>query len=128
MGHHRFRPCKSLLADAEAPEDFTKQFFRFHLAGHFANGIQGNPQVNGRKCTVIQVVHPTRRDYFDFHVAQIFVDDQLQVPIRYAAYDWPASEGERPALIEEYTYLNLKVNVGLSDADFDVTNKNYNFE
>jgi hypothetical protein len=87
-----------------------------------------NAQVNGRKCTVIQVVHPTRRDYFDFHVAQIFVDDQLQVPIRYAAYDWPTAEGERPALIEEYTYLNLKVNVGLSNGDFDVSNKNYNFE
>ena len=38
-----------LLADAEAPEDLTKQFFRFHLARYFANGIQGNPQVNGRK-------------------------------------------------------------------------------
>ena len=87
-----------------------------------------NAQVNGRECTVIQVVHPTFRDYFDFHVAQIFVDDQLQVPIRYAAYDWPTAEGERPALIEEYTYLNLKVNVGLSNGDFDVSNKNYNFE
>jgi len=30
-------------------------------------------------------------------------------------------------LIEEYTFLNLRVNVGLSDTDFDRKNPTYNF-
>lgn len=86
-----------------------------------------NATINGRKCTMLHVTHPHRRAHFDFHVAQIFIDDELGVPIRYAAYDWPAKEGGRPILIEEYTYLNLKVNVGLTNEDFDRNHPNFNF-
>ena len=55
------------------------------------------------------------------------MDDELQLPIRYASYDWPAAPGQEPPLLEEYTYLNMKVNVGLTDADFDRGNKDYGF-
>jgi hypothetical protein len=84
-------------------------------------------KVNGRKCTVMEVTHPERRDYFTYHVARIFVDDEFQLPIRYAAYEWPDEEGGEPPLIEEYTYLDLKLNVGLSDWDFDYRNPEYQF-
>jgi len=30
-------------------------------------------------------------------------------------------------VIEEYTYQQLKFNVGLTDTDFDVKHKDYNF-
>ena len=40
---------------------------------------------------------------------------------------WPREKGDPPRLIEEYTFLNLKVNVGLSDADFDRENTAYRF-
>jgi len=76
-------------------------------------------KINGRKCTVLQVKHPTQRPWFDFHIARIFIDDELQLPIRYAAYSWPSSPGGKPVLIEAYTYLNLKLNVGLKDTDFN---------
>jgi len=84
-------------------------------------------RVNDRKCTVIEITHPVRREYFMYHVARIYVDDELQLPIRYAAYSWPEHEGDRPPLIEEYTYLDLKLNVGLTDWDFDHRNENYLF-
>ncbi len=84
-------------------------------------------KVNGRECTVIQVVHPTPRRNFIFHMARIYLDDQLQVPIRYEAYDWPTETGGKPVLLEEYTYMNLKLNPGLTDADFDVRNPAYGF-
>lgn len=84
-------------------------------------------EINKRKCTLIQVQHPVRRPYFDFHVAQIFIDDELKLPVRYAAYDWPRAEGARPQLLEEYTYVNIEVNVGLENVDFDPKNQNYNF-
>ncbi len=35
--------------------------------------------------------------------------------------------GGQPQLLEEYTYLNVKLNVGLTDADFDDKNPEYNF-
>ena len=84
--------------------------------------------INKRKCTMIQVTHPTKQAPYDFHVAQIFIDDELQVPVRYVSYDWPEANGARPKLIEEYTYVNVKLNNGFKDIDFDVHNPNYNFK
>jgi hypothetical protein len=75
--------------------------------------------INGRKCTLLEVTHPVKRPFFDFHVAQVFIDDELNFPVRYAAYGWPAREGGPPTLLEEYTYLKIKVNIGLEDKDFD---------
>jgi hypothetical protein len=86
-----------------------------------------NAKVDERVCTCINVTHPEKREYFDFNVAQIFIDDELQVPIRYAAYQWPTKPGEGPVLDEEYTYLDMKLNVGLTDADFDPRNPDYDF-
>ncbi len=87
-------------------------------------------KINGRQCTMLEVKHPVQRDYYDFHVAQIFIDDELNVPLRYAAYTWPAQPGAKPGLdelIEEYTYLKLELNVGLTDTDFDPANPEYKF-
>ena len=84
--------------------------------------------INKRKCTMIQVMHVDKRAPYDFHIAQIFIDDLLQVPVRYVSYDWPETVGARPKLIEEYTYLNVKINNGFKDIDFDVNNPNYNFK
>jgi hypothetical protein len=85
-------------------------------------------KVHDRTCTVVQVTHPVPRDYFRYHLARIFIDDEVQLPIRYASYDWPDAPGEQPPLIEEYTYLDLKLNVGLKDADFDYRNPAYQFQ
>jgi hypothetical protein len=84
-------------------------------------------KVDHRPCTVIEVVHPVSRDTFRYHVARIFVDDQLKMPIRYESYDWPREPGGAPQLIEEYTYLNLKLNCGFTDEDFSVENPAYGF-
>jgi hypothetical protein len=51
----------------------------------------------------------------------------LQIPVRYAAYNWPEQEGGQGVLIEEYTFRNIQLNVGLTDADFDFHNPHYGF-
>ena len=83
--------------------------------------------VEKRPCTCIQVVHPVPRRNFLFHSARIYVDDELNIPIRYAAYDWTKDKYGKPELIEEYTYRDFTPNDKLSDADFDYRNPNYNF-
>lgn len=84
-------------------------------------------KINGRVCTLLQVTHPVKREYFDFHVAQIFIDDELNVPLRYAAYVWPTTPGGKPVLEEEYTYMDMKINVGLTEDDFNPKNPLYKF-
>jgi hypothetical protein len=84
-------------------------------------------KVSSRPCTVIQVEHPEKIGPYDFHIAQVFLDNEYRLPVRYAAYTWPTAQGGEPELLEEYTYQDIKFNVGLSDTDFDATNPEYAF-
>ena len=84
--------------------------------------------INKRSCSVIELIHADQREPYEFYKAQVFIDDELGLPIRFAAYDWPTASGEAPELIEEYTYVNIKVNVGLTDTDFDPRNPKYQFK
>lgn len=84
-------------------------------------------KVKDRLCTMLEVRHPDRQPQYDFHLARVFLDSEHNIPIRYEAYDWPTSPGGNPQLIEEYTYMNLKINVGLTDEDFNRDNKSYRF-
>lgn len=86
-----------------------------------------NAMINGRSCTVLQVTHPEYRPEFEFSLGQIFIDDEMNIPVRYVAYNWPKTPGQKPEILEEYTYFNIKINVGLTDADFDPNNPNYAF-
>ncbi len=84
-------------------------------------------KINDRPCRCIEVVHPRPRTNFIFHIARIFVDDKLKLPVRYERYDWPDNPGDKLPLMEEYTYLDVKLHVGLAAADFDVRNPAYHF-
>jgi len=89
--------------------------------------IDRHATINDRPCTKIQIVHPDKQPYFEFHIAEIFIDDEYNVPVRYAAYSWPAEKGGEPVLEEEYTYRDLKFNVGLTSKDFNPKNPDYAF-
>ena len=75
-------------------------------------------KVNGRSCTVIEVVHPKQDERCRYHRCRIYLDDERKCPIHFEAYGWPVSKGADPLLLEQYTYLDVKTNVGLTDADF----------
>jgi outer membrane lipoprotein-sorting protein len=87
-----------------------------------------NTKINGRECVCLQVLHPVPRNEFTFNKAKIYVDSQLNVPVRYEAFEWPHEQGGEPLLMEEYTYLDLKFNNGFTDFDFDVANPAYQFK
>jgi Protein of unknown function (DUF1571) len=93
----------------------------------FSHGATIGTKEDKVVCTRLEVIHPIPRQHFDFHVAEIFIDDKLNIPVRYAAYTWPAQEGSDREMLEEYTYTKIKLNQGLTDADFDPKNTNYNF-
>ena len=84
-------------------------------------------KVNDSDCTCIEVVHPIPRKNFQFHRVRVWVDEQLKLPIRYEQCDWPKEDGAAPEVVEEYTYLRLKLNNGFGDADFDPQNPEYGF-
>jgi len=88
-------------------------------------------KVGSRSCSYLEVIRDKRKPGpigpNNIYLVQIFFDEKMQIPVRYAAYDWPEDAGGKPQILEEYTYQNVKLNVGLSNRDFDKNNPNYNF-
>ncbi len=80
-----------------------------------------NAKVGDRKCLHIRVVHPRPGNDMEFHIASLYVDNELQVPTKLAVYGWPEFEGDQPPVNEEYTYVDLRLNVGLADTNFSET-------
>lgn len=74
--------------------------------------------IDDRRCTCIRVTHAEPDEQFTFHAAEVFVDDEHQLPVRVVAYDWPTANGVRPPLISEYNYTRLNLNADFTDADF----------
>jgi hypothetical protein len=83
--------------------------------------------IGPRLCTLIESVHPARQPHFLFHKVRLYIDREHGLPIRFEAYDWPKHPGAAPELVEEYTFHDLKLNVGLTERDFDPNNKAYSF-
>ncbi len=84
-------------------------------------------KINQRPCTCIEIWHPVRREGCPFCRVRIFIDDKLKLPTRYERYDWPETPDGNPELVEEYTYVDIRLNNGFNDAEFDPRNPNYAF-
>jgi len=79
------------------------------------------------KCKVIETIHPQPRRQFDYHIARMWIDNETGIPVRMQKYGFPKRAGDKPPIVEDYSFLNLKTNVRLTDADFDRENTKYSF-
>lgn len=70
-------------------------------------------------CQAVQVKYVKPLRELKYHIARVYFDKETKLPVRAERFGWPRQAGENPPLIEEYTYSNVKTNVGLTDADFD---------
>ncbi len=89
--------------------------------------IFDNAKIDGRPCKRFKVTHPEKKEGLRFHVAEVYVDLEHNIPIYYAAYLWPSKPEGKPRLLEQYIYTKVKINPGLTDDDFDIHNKQYGF-
>lgn len=89
--------------------------------------IKRNIEINGHSGTEIRIIHPQPAEHFDFHIARILIDDELNLPVGYEGYTWPEPGSDAPVLNERYFYTEVKLNVGLKDSDFDPDNPEYDF-
>ena len=88
-----------------------------------------NVKINTRPCILISAVHPRPDDgKFMFHTVRVYIDKEHMLPIRTEAYGYPNKAGREPGdLLESYTYLELRLNPGLTETDFSVANPAYEF-
>jgi hypothetical protein len=89
--------------------------------------IRDDAIVGQHHCTLIEVAHPRRRHHFLHHKVRVYIAKDSGLPIRFEAYDWPKKPDVPAELTEEYTYLKLRLNVGLREIDFDTANPEYSF-
>ncbi len=89
--------------------------------------IREHEQLDGVEVVMIEVKHPVKQAEFDFHIARIYLDTLRHLPVRYESYLWPTKPDESPPLEEQYSYSNIQLNVGLTEADFDPENEGYSF-
>ncbi len=81
--------------------------------------------IDDRDCTCIQVTRPAPSDPEVSQIARVFIDDELGIPVHFESRESsPGGQGTFE-LIEQYTFRQVRLNVGFSDADFDVENPAY---
>lgn len=74
-----------------------------------------------RKCIRVEVLHTNdevARQFYSFR-SVIYFDKETHLPVRAEAYDWPRRGGPAEGdLLECYSYVDFKFNVGLNDETF----------
>jgi len=84
-------------------------------------------KINGRKCACAEALRRKPHRDAPFQLTKLFIDDELGLPVRYEAYEWPTEPEGKPLLAEEYSYLGLQIDNGYTDAEFDERNREYGF-
>lgn len=86
-----------------------------------------NAKIGNVECKVFESTRAKKTGDGQFHVTRLYTDKTSQLPVRVEQLDFPAKAGDQPAVLEQYTYMDLKTNVGLGDIDFDTKNKAYKY-
>ena len=72
-------------------------------------------------------LHPVYRQGRPFVESQVLYNPETAIPLRFTGYDWPVpGEKDRP-LGERYCYDELRLDIVVSDSDFDPANPEYSF-
>ena len=90
--------------------------------------IERGVTIGNRSTTMVQTKHDHRQPEFHYHIVRLYFDDELRLPVRFTGFEWPTRKGDAPPIVEDYQFQNLKVNVGLSDRDFDPSNPSYSYK
>lgn len=86
-----------------------------------------NAKVGNLECRVFESSYAQRQKGVKFHMTRLYVNKANMFPVRVEQFDFPSKTGAQPVILEQYTYLNVKPNLGLKDVDFDVENPAYDF-
>ncbi len=76
---------------------------------------------NRAPCTRVETIHPDNSGrQFTSYRTVVYFDKASHLPIRIEKYDWPRAGGPAGGeLLESYSYINLRTNVGLGDNAFN---------
>jgi len=77
-------------------------------------------EYNKRRCYRVETTQIERRTDSYCYRSVLYVDQESKLPIRNENYSWPRAGGPADGdLIEMFAFIDLRVNVGFTDRDFD---------
>lgn len=85
-----------------------------------------NAKIGGTQCQVIESTHTDVVKSGGIYRARLYIDKASGLPIRIQEFS-PPQGGGRPPLLSDYTYLNVRTDVGMTAFDFDRRNSRYGF-
>ena len=85
-----------------------------------------NAKLDKIDCKVVETSYPKQVPHAKFHMTRMYIAKDSGLPVRVEQFGFPAA-GAQPPIIEEYTYSNIKTNLGFGDLDFDTSNQAYGF-
>ena len=84
-------------------------------------------KINSRACTIMKLTQKSHLAGCKFYRMHVFVDNEMQIPIRFARWDWPANGETEPPLTEEFTFIKMNLEPQFDDEDFNERNPAYSF-
>jgi hypothetical protein len=79
----------------------------------------GEYMFNNQPCTRVETILTQRSQQDYCYRTVLYLDRQTRLPVRVECYDWPQQGGPPEGeLLEVYSYVNMRFNVGLTDNDF----------
>jgi hypothetical protein len=73
-----------------------------------------------KRCTRVEVIHSAQNQGKVKHPRSVLLFDQAShLPIRVENYHWSKTAGGAPELLEVFSYVNLRTNVGVKDEVFN---------
>ena len=71
-----------------------------------------------KACLGMETIHRVNSGQFYCYRTVVYFDKVTKLPVRFEAYDWPTGGAPSGEKLECYSYVDLKFNVGLTDAAF----------
>ena len=76
--------------------------------------------INGKETMLFIAQFPKTKEFYAYKI-YIYIDKKLLLPLRFVVHN------KDDKMIESYQFNDLKINVGLSDRDFDADNPDYGY-
>jgi len=86
-----------------------------------------NSKIGDQSCQAIETVLAQPIGTESFHTTRLYIDSTTKLPVRLQQYAFPERRGQKPVLVEDYLYQNVKTNIALTDIDFDPNNPRYGY-
>ena len=77
-------------------------------------------EYNKRPCVRVETTHrPDTAGQFEYYRTVVFFDKESKLPIRVECYEYPRDGSDTAEMVECYSYVNLRYNVGHGDELFN---------